>query len=147
MKETTFKISADSQSAIDQAADLILEAADGCSVIAFHGEMGAGKTTIISALAKALGVAADEISSPSFSIVNEYRSDATAELIYHFDLYRLQSIDQAVEIGVEDYFDSGALCLIEWPDIIDPLLPVATTDIFIKVLPYSSREIRIVNPI
>ena len=131
MKETTFKISADSQSAIDQAADLILEAADGCSVIAFHGEMGAGKTTIISALAKALGVAADEISSPSFSIVNEYRSDATAELIYHFDLYRLQSIDQAVEIGVEDYFDSGALCLIEWPDIIDPLLPVATTDIFI----------------
>ena len=132
MKETTFKISADSQSAIDQAADLILEAADGCSVIAFHGEMGAGKTTIISALAKALGVAADEISSPSFSIVNEYRSDATAELIYHFDLYRLQSIDQAVEIGVEDYFDSGALCLIEWPDIIDPLLPVATTDIFIK---------------
>lgn len=147
MKETTFKISADSQSAIDQAADLILEAADGCSVIAFHGEMGAGKTTIISALAKALGVAADEISSPSFSIINEYRSDATAELIYHFDLYRLQSIDQAVEIGVEDYFDSGALCLIEWPDIIDPLLPVATTDIFIKVLPYSSREIRIVNPI
>lgn len=147
MKETTFKISADSQSAIDQAADLILEAADGCSVIAFHGEMGAGKTTIISALAKALGVAADEISSPSFSIVNEYRSDATAELIYHFDLYRLQSIDQAVEIGVEDYFDSGSLCLIEWPDIIDPLLPVATTDIFIKVLPYSSREIRIVNPI
>ena len=130
MKETTFKISA-----------------DGCSVIAFHGEMGAGKTTIISALAKALGVAADEISSPSFSIVNEYRSDATAELIYHFDLYRLQSIDQAVEIGVEDYFDSGALCLIEWPDIIDPLLPVATTDIFIKVLPDSSREIRIVNPI
>lgn len=147
MKETTFKISADSQSAIDQAADLIFEAADGCSVIAFHGEMGAGKTTIISALAKALGVAADEISSPSFSIVNEYRSDATAELIYHFDLYRLQSIDQAVEIGVEDYFDSGALCLIEWPDIIDPLLPVATTDIFIKVLPDSSREIRIVNPI
>ena len=147
MKETTFKISADSQSAIDQAADLILEAADGCSVIAFHGEMGAGKTTIISALAKALGVAADEISSPSFSIVNEYRSDATAELIYHFDLYRLQSIDQAVEIGVEDYFDSGALCLIEWPDIIDPLLPVATTGIFIKVLPDSSREIRIVNPI
>ena len=147
MKETTLKISADSQSAIDQAADLILEAADGCSVIAFHGEMGAGKTTIISALAKALGVAADEISSPSFSIVNEYRSDATAELIYHFDLYRLQSIDQAVEIGVEDYFDSGALCLIEWPDIIDPLLPVATTDIFIKVLPDSSREIRIVNPI
>ena len=147
MKETKFTIPSASQTDIDNAADLILEAADGCSVIAFHGEMGAGKTTIISAIARALGVSAEEISSPSFSIINEYRSEATAELIYHFDLYRLQSIEQAAEIGVEDYFDSGALCLLEWPDIIDPLLPVATTDVYITVLPDSSREIRIVNPL
>lgn len=147
MKETVFTIPAASESDIDNAADRILEAADGCSVIAFHGEMGAGKTTIISAIARALGVSPEEISSPSFSIINEYRSDATAELIYHFDLYRLQSIEQAAEIGVEDYFDSGALCLLEWPDIIDPLLPVATTDVYITVLPDSSREIRIVNPL
>lgn len=147
MKETVFTIPAASESDIDNAADRILEAADGCSVITFHGEMGAGKTTIISAIARALGVSPEEISSPSFSIINEYRSDATAELIYHFDLYRLQSIEQAAEIGVEDYFDSGALCLLEWPDIIDPLLPVATTDVYITVLPDSSREIRIVNPL
>lgn len=147
MKETKFTIPSASQTDIDNAADRILEAADGCSVIAFHGEMGAGKTTIISAIARALGVSAEEISSPSFSIINEYRSEATAELIYHFDLYRLQSIEQAAEIGVEDYFDSGALCLLEWPDIIDPLLPVATTDVYINVLPDSSREIRIVNPL
>lgn len=147
MTETKFTIAAASQPEIDNAADRILEAADGCSVIAFHGEMGAGKTTIISALVRALGVSPDEVSSPSFSIVNEYRSDATAELIYHFDLYRLQSIDQAVEIGIEDYFDSGALCLIEWPDIVDPLFPVATTDVYITVMPDSSREIRIVNPL
>ena len=147
MKETKFTIPAASESDIDNTADRILEAADGCSVIAFHGEMGAGKTTIISAIARALGVSPEEISSPSFSIINEYRSEATAELIYHFDLYRLQSIEQAAEIGVEDYFESGALCLLEWPDIIDPLLPVATTDVYITVLPDSSREIRIVNPL
>lgn len=147
MTETKFNIAAASQTDIDSAADRILEAADGCSVIAFHGEMGAGKTTIISAIARALGVSSEEVSSPSFSIVNEYRSEATAELIYHFDLYRLQDIEQAVEIGIEDYFDSGALCLIEWPDLIDPLLPVATTDAFISVLPDNTREIRIVNPL
>lgn len=147
MTETKFNIAAASQTDIDSAADRILEAADGCSVIAFHGEMGAGKTTIISAIARALGVSSEEVSSPSFSIVNEYRSEATAELIYHFDLYRLQDIEQAVEIGIEDYFDSGALCLIEWPDLVDPLLPVATTDVFISVLPDNTREIRIVNPL
>ncbi|MDE5934603.1 MAG: tRNA (adenosine(37)-N6)-threonylcarbamoyltransferase complex ATPase subunit type 1 TsaE [Muribaculaceae bacterium] len=147
MTETKFNIAAASQNDIDSAADRILEAADGCSVIAFHGEMGAGKTTIISAIARALGVSPEEVSSPSFSIVNEYRSEATAELIYHFDLYRLQDIEQAVEIGIEDYFDSGALCLIEWPDLVDPLLPVATTDVFISVLPDNTREIRIANPL
>lgn len=147
MTETKFNIAAASQNDIDSAADRILEAADGCSAIAFHGEMGAGKTTIISAIARALGVSPEEVSSPSFSIVNEYRSEATAELIYHFDLYRLQDIEQAVEIGIEDYFDSGALCLIEWPDLVDPLLPVATTDVFISVLPDNTREIRIANPL
>ena len=147
MKETKISIATALQSDIDVAADRILEASDGCSVIAFHGEMGAGKTTVISAIAKALGVSHDEISSPSFSIVNEYRSDVTAELIYHFDLYRLQSIEQAIDIGIEDYFDSGALCLIEWPDLIDPLFPKATADVFITVNPDSSRDIRIVNPL
>lgn len=96
---------------------------DDRTVYAFHGEMGAGKTTFIRALVEALGVDPEEANSPSFSIINEYRSDTTAELIYHFDLYRLESVEEALEIGVEDYFDSGALCLLEWPERIEPLLP------------------------
>lgn len=103
------------------------------TVYAFHGEMGAGKTTFIRELVKALGVDEDEANSPSFSIINEYRSDTTAELIYHFDLYRLESVDEALEIGVEDYFDSGALCLLEWPERIEPLLPDDTVVVKISV--------------
>ena len=94
--------------------------------------MGAGKTTFIRALAAALGVEDDVANSPSFSIINEYRSDTTAELIYHFDLYRLDSMDEAMDIGVEDYFDSGALCLLEWPERIEPMLPDDTVRVDIK---------------
>ena len=93
------------------------------TVFTFNGEMGAGKTTFISALSRALGVGDDPTSSPSFSLINEYRSDTTAELMYHFDLYRLNDMEEALDLGIEDYFDCGALCFIEWPDIIDPLLP------------------------
>lgn len=93
------------------------------TVYAFYGDMGAGKTTFINALCRELGVEDDPTSSPSFAIVNEYRSDTTAELIYHFDLYRLEDIEEALDFGIEDYFDSGALCLLEWPERIEPLLP------------------------
>lgn len=93
------------------------------TVYAFYGDMGAGKTTFINALCRELGVEDDPTSSPSFAIVNEYRSDTTAELIYHFDLYRLEDIEEALDLGIEDYFDSGALCLLEWPERIEPLLP------------------------
>lgn len=103
------------------------------TVYAFHGDMGAGKTTFIRALVEQLGVDAEEANSPSFSIINEYRSDTTAELIYHFDLYRLESVDEALEIGVEDYFDSGALCLLEWPERIEPLLPDDTVVVKVTV--------------
>ena len=108
---------------LPEAAREFLSLMGDQTVYAFHGEMGAGKTTFIRELVKALGVDEDEANSPSFSIINEYRSDTTAELIYHFDLYRLESVDEALEIGVEDYFDSGALCLLEWPERIEPLLP------------------------
>ncbi len=96
---------------------------DDFTVFAFYGEMGAGKTTFINALCRALGVEDDVTNSPSFSIINEYRSDTTAELIYHFDCYRLQNEAEAEDIGVEDYFESGAVCLIEWPERILDLLP------------------------
>ena len=77
------------------------------TVVAFHGEMGAGKTTFINALCRELGVESDDTASPTFAIVNEYRSDTTAELIYHFDLYRLESLEEALDVGVEDYLDCG----------------------------------------
>ena len=93
------------------------------TVFAFRGEMGAGKTTFINALSEALGVEDDATSSPSFALINEYRSSTTAELIYHFDLYRLENLEEAFDIGVEDYLESGALCLIEWPDVIADILP------------------------
>lgn len=89
-------------------------------IFAFYGEMGAGKTTFISEICRQLGV--DETSgSPSFSIANEYETERG--IIYHFDFYRLESVKEALEIGVEDYFDSGALCFIEWPEMIGNLLP------------------------
>lgn len=111
------------------------------TVFAFHGDMGSGKTTFINALTRALGVEEDVTNSPSFSIVNEYRSDTTAELIYHFDLYRLENIEEAMDIGIEDYFDSGALCLIEWPDIVNDILPRDTVDVYIKANDDGSREV------
>lgn len=115
------------------------------TVYAFHGEMGAGKTTFIRALVEQLGVDADEANSPSFSIINEYRSDTTAELIYHFDLYRLESVEDALEIGVEDYFDSGALCLLEWPERIEPLLPDDTVIVKLTVNPEDNSRLLTVD--
>ena len=116
------------------------------TVFAFYGDMGAGKTTFISELCKALGVDEDDASSPSFSIINEYRSDTTAELIYHFDLYRLDSPEEAFDIGVEDYFYSGAVCLIEWPERIEELLPEDTVKVELKVNPDHSRTLVISTP-
>ncbi len=110
---------------------------------AFTGEMGAGKTTFINALCRALGVEDDHTGSPTFAIVNEYRSDTTAELIYHFDLYRIENLEQAFDIGVEDYLDSGALCFIEWPDRIDDILPDDTVRVNIEVLPDGGRRLTI----
>ena len=108
---------------LPEAASEFMNVMGDYTVFAFYGEMGAGKTTFINALCKALGVEDDVTNSPSFSIINEYRSDSTAELIYHFDCYRLQNESEAEDIGVEDYFESGAVCLIEWPERIINLLP------------------------
>ena len=135
------KIDVKSVADLEQAARRFVEEMGDETVYAFYGEMGAGKTTFIRALAAALGVEDDVAHSPSFSIINEYRSDTTAELIYHFDLYRLDSMDEAMDIGVEDYFDSGALCLLEWPERIEPMLPDDTVRVTITVNPDESRTI------
>lgn len=107
---------------IRTAAKAFIEQMDQNTVFAFYGKMGAGKTTFIKAVCEELGVS-DVVNSPTFSIVNEYRSDDTSELIYHFDFYRIQKIDEVYDMGYEDYFYSGALCFIEWPELIEDLLP------------------------
>lgn len=131
---------------IDAAAKEMVELMGDYTIFAFYGEMGAGKTTFINALSHAIGVEEDVTNSPSFSIINEYRSDTTAELIYHFDLYRLESIDEAFDIGVEDYFDSGALCLLEWPERIEDLLPDDTVKIKITVAEDDTRTLTLDFP-
>ena len=112
------------------------------TVFAFKGNMGAGKTTFIKAVCEELGVE-DVINSPTFSIINEYRSESTGELIYHFDFYRINKISEAYDMGIEDYFYSGALCFIEWPEKIQQLLPENTVFINIEENPDSSRSLTI----
>ncbi len=107
---------------IATAAKQFVAAMDQSTVFAFYGKMGAGKTTFVKALCEELGVS-DVVNSPTFSIVNEYRSDDTGELIYHFDFYRIKKIDEVYDMGYEDYFYSGALCFIEWPELVEDLLP------------------------
>ena len=140
------KIEIPNRAALPEAAKEFAAQMGDETVYAFYGEMGAGKTTFIGELCRALGVEDDLANSPSFSIINEYRSDTTAELIYHFDLYRLENIDDALEIGVEDYFDSGALCLLEWPERIEALLPDDTVKVHITVNPDESRTLTIEKP-
>lgn len=127
--------------ALPQAATEFMAHMDDFTVFAFYGNMGAGKTTFINALCRALGVETDMTSSPSFAIINEYRSDTTAELIYHFDCYRLENEQEAIDIDAEDYFDSGAICLIEWPERIEGLLPDDTVRVDITVNDDESRTI------
>lgn len=139
MKTITIK----SLEELPRAAREFVEAMGDSTVFAFYGDMGAGKTTFINALAHELGVEEDVANSPSFSIVNEYRSDTTAELIYHFDLYRLNNADEALDLGIEDYFDSGALCLLEWPERVEELLPDDTVRVKLYVNDDDSRLLQI----
>lgn len=126
--------------ALPEAAHEFIAAMDDRTVYAFRGEMGAGKTTFIKALCEALGVE-DEVNSPTFAIVNEYRSETTAELIYHFDCYRIQKIEEAMDFGFEDYMESSALCFIEWPENVEELLPGDVVNVSITVNPDQSRTI------
>ncbi|MDR1882163.1 MAG: tRNA (adenosine(37)-N6)-threonylcarbamoyltransferase complex ATPase subunit type 1 TsaE [Prevotella sp.] len=124
---------------IDQAAADFIKAMGDNTVFAFRGEMGAGKTTFIKAICKKLGVS-DTINSPTFAIVNEYRSYSD-ELIYHFDFYRINKVEEAFDFGYEDYFYSGSLCFIEWPELIEDLLPSDTVNVSIKALEDGTRDV------
>ncbi|MGL4411636.1 MAG: tRNA (adenosine(37)-N6)-threonylcarbamoyltransferase complex ATPase subunit type 1 TsaE [Bacteroidales bacterium] len=116
---------------IHETAREFINKMEEASVFAFYGDMGAGKTTFIKAICEVLGVE-DVINSPTFAIVNEYRSSTNGELIYHFDFYRINKIEEAYDFGYEDYFFSGSLCLIEWPEKVDELLPGDCVAVTIK---------------
>ncbi|MGB2129234.1 MAG: tRNA (adenosine(37)-N6)-threonylcarbamoyltransferase complex ATPase subunit type 1 TsaE [Flavicella sp.] len=109
----------------------------------FYGEMGLGKTTLIKELVKQLGVK-DTASSPTFSLVNEYQS-SNYETVYHFDFYRINNEEEAYDIGIEDYFNSDAWCLIEWPSSIKNLLPLESTSLYLTINEDNSRNLRIEN--
>ncbi|HOZ95680.1 MAG TPA: tRNA (adenosine(37)-N6)-threonylcarbamoyltransferase complex ATPase subunit type 1 TsaE [Niabella sp.] len=113
-------------------------------VIAFHGEMGAGKTTLISALCTNLKVE-DVVSSPTFSIINEYRftDDGKPESIYHIDLYRLKNEQDAIDAGVEDCFYNGRYCFVEWPERTPTLLPEDTVHVYLHSVDENNRKIKI----
>jgi tRNA threonylcarbamoyladenosine biosynthesis protein TsaE len=135
------KIKIESLDKIDDVAIEFIKTMGDNTVFAFRGEMGAGKTTFIKAICENLGVS-DAINSPTFAIVNEYRSDS-AELIYHFDFYRINKIEEVFDFGYEDYFYSGSLCFIEWPELIEDLLPSDTVNVQIRALKDGSREVTV----
>ncbi len=124
---------------LDRAAAEFLEKIGDRTLIAFFAPMGAGKTTFTTAVCRALGVT-DPVGSPTFAIVNEYmRSDG--EPMYHFDFYRINRLSEALDIGLYDYLDSGCLCMMEWPENIEELLPDETLRIYVKVNPDQSRTL------
>ena len=131
----------DNIDSIREAARQFVTATGENTVFAFYGKMGAGKTTFIKAVCEELGVE-DVITSPTFAIVNEYRSDTTGELIYHFDFYRIKKIEEVYDMGYEDYFYSGALCFIEWPELIEELLPEEAVKVTIEENTDGSRIVR-----
>lgn len=132
------KIEIQSLEQIREAARQFIAAIGDNTVFAMHGKMGAGKTTFVKAVCEELGVT-DVINSPTFAIVNEYRSEETGELIYHFDFYRIKKLDEVYDMGYEDYFYSGALCFIEWPELVDELLPGNTIKVTIEEQENGSR--------
>ncbi|MDA3880633.1 MAG: tRNA (adenosine(37)-N6)-threonylcarbamoyltransferase complex ATPase subunit type 1 TsaE [Prolixibacteraceae bacterium] len=126
---------------IDVAARSFIEKMGQHKIFAFYGQMGAGKTTFIKAVCKELGVE-ENITSPSFALINEYSSTKSGS-IYHFDCYRLKDSEEAFDIGAEEYFYSGNLCFIEWPERIEDLLPENTVEVQVTVADDQSRVIEI----
>lgn len=130
-------IEIDSIDELDRVAEAVVEALDGRTVVAFDAPMGAGKTTLISRIAAHLG-AEDSVTSPTFAIVNQY--EGRDRTIYHFDMYRIERVEEALDFGSEEYLSSGELCLVEWPEKIEPLLPEDTMVVKIEILGDTERR-------
>lgn len=134
-QEMTIRDTAD----LDRAATEFLEKIGDHTLIALYAPMGAGKTTFTTAVCRALGVT-DPVGSPTFAIVNEYMR-ADGDPMYHFDFYRINRLSEALDIGLYDYLDSGCLCMMEWPENIEELLPEETLKVSVKVNPDQSRTL------
>ena len=124
---------------LERAAGEFLEKIGNNTLIAFFAPMGSGKTTFTTAICKVLGVT-DPVGSPTFAIVNEYMR-ADGDPMYHFDFYRINKLSEAIEIGLYDYLDSGYLCIMEWPENIEEILPEETLKVQITVNPDQSRTV------
>ncbi len=131
------RIEIDSLSQLETVARTILSSLDGRTVVLLRGAMGAGKTTLVRAIAECAG-SKDSVSSPTFAIVNEYLT-AEERVIYHFDMYRIERIEEALDFGVEEYLSSGELCLIEWSERIAELLPDDSMVVTIEVVSPTER--------
>ena len=122
-----------------EAAQQFVDAMGERRVFAFYGKMGAGKTTFIKAICETLGVE-DVVTSPTFAIVNEYKAPQGA--VYHFDFYRIKNLREAYDIGCEEYFYSGSPCFVEWPELVEELLPEDTVKVQIEVREDGAREVK-----
>lgn len=140
MKSLKTQITIASTEDLERAAQEFLQAIGSERLIALYGSMGAGKTTFTAALCKVLGVE-DPVCSPTFTLVNEYRLP-DGGMMYHFDFYRLKNSGEALDIGLYDYLDSGCLCLMEWPEVIEDLLPEETLAVHLEVLPDGTRMLK-----
>ena len=127
---------------IDAAAAQFVENMGGRRIFAFYGKMGAGKTTFIRAVCRKLGVE-EEVTSPSFAIVNEYKSETSGRSIFHFDFYRIKRIEEVYDLGYEDYFYGGGLNFLEWPELVEPLLPDETVRVEIAEDADGGRTVRV----
>ena len=139
MKEHTIRIKGLEE--YPQAAREFIKLMQGARIFAFYGKMGSGKTTLIKSICEELGVE-DSINSPSFAIVNEYK-DREQRTIFHFDFYRIKSLEEVYNMGYEEYVYSDAICFMEWPELIEELLPEETTKVYIEESSEGEREVRI----
>ena len=130
-----------SQDELPQVAEAVIRALGRRTVVALRGEMGAGKTTLIREIVAQLG-ATDTVTSPTFALVNQYKGSGN-RTIYHFDFYRIEELREAYDLGYEEYFYSGDICLVEWPEKIEPLLPENTIQVRITVDSDTARTFEI----